>query len=151
VTEGNLELNTEQLAKSSRVFRVKAAPTPQSIAAAFPASATTIESSMQNDILAAQTPDQRNSGRIASDKRPGPVMHVIHAMPALQPERQPDAEPPQPRLGVLIAELQGVTPNLEMIARAQTFSLVDQRLTREWLRISRQIDELHAKILAQLH
>lgn len=148
VTEGNLELNTEQPAKSSRVFRIEAAPMPQSIAASFAASSTTTEASTHNDVLAAQTPEQPNSRRIASDKLPRPVMHFIHTMPDLQPERQPDADKPQPRLGALIAKLQGVTPDLEMIARAQTFSLVDRRLTREWLRLSRQIDELHAKILA---
>lgn len=153
VPEGNLESNTEQLSKSSRVFRVEAAPTPQSTAAAFAASATTTAAPSHNDVLATQTPDQPSSHRIASDKRPGPVMHVIHARPELQPERCLDAEtpPPPPRLDVLLAKLQGVTPDLEMIALAQTFTLVDHRLTREWLRLSRQIDELHAKILAQVH
>jgi hypothetical protein len=88
--------------------------------------------------------------RIASDKRPGPVTHFFQALPVPLREQPAAAETPQPRLSVLMAELQSVSPDLEMIAQAQAFSLVDKSVAREWLRLSRQLDELHAKILAQM-
>ena len=101
---------------------------------------------MYDGSLAAQTPANSNARRIATDKRPGPVLHVIHA----PPERTRTAEAPQPRLALLIGELERVTPVLEIIARAQAFSLVDERIEREWLRLSRKVDKLHAQIRAQV-
>jgi hypothetical protein len=140
---------TEPLAKEPRVFRVDAAPTPPTVELLASSPATT-EAAPHNAILAAHTPDQAVLPRIASDKRPGPVTHVFQALPGLLRELQAAAETPQLRLGVLMAQLQGVSPDLEMIAQAQAFSLVDESVAREWLRLSRQLDELHAKILAQM-
>lgn len=94
---------------------------------------------------AAQAPASPNGRRIAADKRPGPVLHVILA----PPEREREAEAPQPRLDLLLGELERVTPVLEFIARAQPFSLVDERLAREWLRLSRRVDKLHEQIRAR--
>ena len=72
-------------------------------------------------------------------------MHVVHARAAGSTAATPD-----PRPSLLIDSLQQVTPDLEMIARAQAFSLVDEGLRREWLRLSKQADELHAEILTQM-
>jgi hypothetical protein len=142
-------LATEQLTKAPRVFRVDAAPTPPSVDL-LAASPGTTEAAPHSAILAAQTPDQAVLHRIASDRRPGPVTHFFQTLPELPRNQQVEAETPRPRLGVLMAELQGLSPDLEMIAQAQAFSLVDESVAREWLRLSRQLDELHAKILAQM-
>jgi hypothetical protein len=53
-------------------------------------------------------------------------------------------------LDLLLGELERVTPVLEFIARAQTFSLVDERIAREWLRLSRKVDKLHEQIRARV-
>ena len=145
---GNGGSDFELTVKGARVFRVEAVPTPQPVEATCAGVPLPNETSKHQGNL----PDQvhANSRRIASDKRPRPVLHLIHALPELLPERQTEAEAPQPRLGLLIGELQRVTPALEMIARAQAFSLVDERMAREWQRLSRQLDELHAKILTQI-
>ena len=147
--EGQVELGTEQLTKEPRVFRVDAVPTPPSLEL-LAASPEMTEAAPHSAILAAQTPDQAVSHRIASDKRPGPVRHVIHALPELLGDQRGDAEARQPQLRMLMAELQAASPDLAIIAQAQAFSLVDERMAREWQRLSRQLDELHAKVLAQL-
>jgi hypothetical protein len=149
VPEGQLGLVHEQQTKEPRVFRVDAAPTLQPIDLLVASPATT-EAAPHSAILAAQAPDQAVLHRIASNKRPGPVTHVIHMLPEVLREQQAEAETQQARPGVLMAELQGVSPDLAMIAQAQAFSLVDEGVAREWLRLSRQLDELHAKILDQI-
>ena len=148
VPESQLESSTQQLTKSSRVFRVQAEPTPHSTAPSLAATTPTTEGPTHNDSLAAKGSGQTSSSRIGSDRRPGPGRQVFHAALESQPERQPEVQKPQPRPGVLIAALQGVAPDLEMIAQALEFSLVDERVARQWLRLSRQLDELHEKIRA---
>ena len=137
---------SELTAKGPRVFRVEAPPTPRSAEASFAALPPPTETSRHSGSLPAQTPANPNARRIATDKRPGPVLHVVH----VPPERKREAEAPQPRLDLLIGELERVTPVLEVIARAQAFSLVDERIARELLRLSRKLDALHAQIRAQM-
>lgn len=147
--EGQAVIASKQLTKEPRVFRLDAVLTPPSLEllAALPAMA---EAAPHSAILAAQTHDQAVSHRIASDKRPGPVRHVIHALPELLVDQRGDPEARQPQLRMLMAELQAVSPDLAIIAQAQAFSLVDERLAREWQRLSRQLDELHVKVVAQM-
>ncbi len=136
----------ELTAKSARVFRVEAAPTSQSVE---PGSATLppkTEGSTRSGSLPAQARAIPHPRRIGTDKRPGPVLHVVPA--PSEPRRE--AEVPQPRLALLTAELDRVTPVLETIARAQAFSLVDERFAREWMRLSRKVERLHAQIRAQV-
>jgi hypothetical protein len=136
----------EQRTKGSRVFRVESEPTSKSAEKAAEGLSAAAAALPHGANVAGPPPAPLNSHRIASNKRPGPVMHVICALP----DRPPEAEPQQPQLSQLILDLQRVTPVLELIARAQTFSLVDERLVREWRRLSRQADDIHTSILAQL-
>jgi hypothetical protein len=116
----------------------------------LPTSPAATEAAPHGAILAAQQLDQAVLHRIASDKRPGPVRHVIHALPELLPNLQREVETLEPRLGALMADLQRVSLNPKMTAGAQAFSLVDEKLGREWNSLSLRLDELHTKILAQM-
>jgi hypothetical protein len=143
------QLTHEQLTKEPRVFRVDAALTLPPVDSLVASPAAT-EAAPRSATLADQAADQAVLHRIASNKRPGPVTHVIHVLPEVPREQQAEAETQQARPGVLMAELQGVSPDLAMIAQAQAFSLVDEGVAREWMRLSRQLDELHATILDRM-
>ena len=136
----------EPTARCPRVFKVEAAPISPSVEAGLATLPPPTERSTHSDSLPAEAPAIRRPRRIATDKRPGPVLHVIQA----PPERKLEAEVPQPRLDFLTGKLDRVTPVLETIARAQAFSLFDERFAREWLRLSQKVDRLHAQIRAQV-
>ncbi len=136
----------ELTAKAARVFRVEAAASSQAVEAGLAALSPTTKGSTHGASLPAQAPAIPHPRRIANDKRPGPVLHVIHA----SPDRKRDVQAPQARLDFLTSELARVTPVLETIAQAQAFNLVDERFAREWLRLSRKVDKLHAQIRAQV-
>lgn len=131
--EGEDGPTTELAIKGSRVFRVEAE------------AAAPVVNTLDPALPPAPSPAHPTERRIASDKRPGPVSHVVHALP----ERQPEAATLQRRLGLLWGDLQGVMPDLGLIAHAQAFSLVDEHLTDEWLHLSEQVDALHAQIQNQ--
>ena len=78
--------------------------------------------------------------------RPGPVVHVIHALPM----RRREIEVAQPTLGALIVELVRVGPVLEEIERAQSLLFIDERFSKEWQRLSLRADELRRELQAQL-
>lgn len=136
----------ETAARGARVFRVEAAPTSRSARAGIAVEPSPTEASTHSSSLPVHAPASPNGRRIAADKRPGPVSHVILA----PSEREREAEAPQPRLDLLLGELERVTPVLEFIARAQAFSLVNERIAREWLRLSRKVDKLHEQIRARV-
>lgn len=137
---------SERMAKSARVFRVEPAPTAQSVEIGSAILPPKSEGSPLSDSLPALAPVISHRRRIGTDKRPGPVLHVIHA--PYEPKRAAEASPL--RLDWLAGELDRVTPVLQAIARAQAFSLADARFAREWNRLSRKVDRLHAQVRAQL-
>ena len=144
--EGDNGSTTQLTAKCSRVFRVEAPPPSRSLEASFAALPPPAEASTHNRSMPAQAAANPTARRIATDRRPGPVLHVIHA----PPERKREAGVPRSQFDLLTGELERVNPILEIISRAQAFCLLDKRVAREWLRLSRKVDELHAHIRAQM-
>jgi hypothetical protein len=136
----------EPTARGARVFRVEAAPISPSVEAGLATLPPPTEGSTHSDSLPAEAPAIRRPRRIATDKRPGPVSHVVHA----PPKRQRESEVLQRQLDLLTSGLDRVKPVLETIARAQAFSLVDERFVREWMRLSQKLDRLRAQIRAQV-
>ena len=137
----------EPTARGPRVFKVEAAPISPSVEAGLATLPPPTEGSTHSDSLPAHAPATPSERRIATDKRPGPVLHVVHA----PPKRQRESEVLQRQLELLTSGLDRVKPVLETIARAQAFSLVDERFAREWMRLSQKVDRLRAQIRAQVH
>lgn len=129
--------------KSARVFRVEAAPKAPSVEACSASSPPQAEESTLSAGSLVKAPAIPKPRRIGTDKRPGPVLHVVAPS---EPTRPVEVRPP--RLDWLAGELGRVTPVLEGIARAQAFTLVDERCAREWMRLSRKVDRLLAQIRA---
>lgn len=130
----------EQASQAPRVFRVDAsrvASQPQ-VSAILPAVRTS----------SAVTPIgvTKQSARRATDKRPGPVVHVINALPVHRRE----IEVAQPTQAALIVELARVGPVLEEIKRAQSLVFIDEHCSKEWQRLSGRADELRRELQAQL-
>lgn len=138
--------NVKATAKASRVFRVAAAQVPRTAETADLASRSPMETSACSGGAGAHTPALPSARRVATDKRPGPVLQVVHALP----ERRRETAAPQPRPALLIAETARLEPALKMLAPAQAFSLVDERVVREWRGLARKIDDLHAQIRARM-
>lgn len=128
------------------MFRVEAAPISPSVEAGLATLPPPTEGSTHSGTLPAHAPATPRERRIATDKRPGPVSHVVHA----PPKRQRESEVLQRQLDLLTSGLDRVKPVLETIARAQAFSLVDERFVREWMRLSQKLDRLRAQIRAQV-
>ncbi len=108
----------EPAAKSPRVFRVEAAHSAES-ALAGPA---------------LQPPVTKRRRRAAVGKAPGEVFHVVRAQPAV------------PALAFLVAELASVAPVLDLIRRAQSLWFIDDRLAKDWQRLSKRADVLLAQL-----
>lgn len=109
---------------------------------------------MSADGVAAQTGSAavsigmtKRSARRATDKRPGPVVHVIQPLPV---QRREIHKVPQPTLDALIMKLACVEPVLREIQHAQALVFIDARFSKEWQRCSRRADELHFKLKALL-
>jgi hypothetical protein len=118
--------------KGPRVFRVEAAASPIALADDHPRWPATTNG---HDGVA-HMPTSRPR-RTAADKRPGPVLHVVHALPA-RPEPAPQAQ----RLDELTVQLARLEPVLADIRRAQAFRLVDESCAREWQRLSGVADDI---------
>lgn len=131
----------EQARKAPRVFRLdasQAAPNLQMSAD---------QAAVQTSSAAVSIGMTRRSARKATDKRPGPVVHVIHALPVQRREIQKVA---QPTLEALIMKLACVEPVLQQIQHAQALVFIDERFSKEWQRCSRRADELHRELKALL-
>jgi hypothetical protein len=86
------------------------------------------------------------SRRVASDRRPGPVLHMVQAVsPGPEATGMTVAQ-----LKTVIAELALVEPVLELIRRAQAFRVIDDRFDREWLRLAQRADMIQGKLRARL-
>jgi hypothetical protein len=92
--------------------------------------------------------------RIAVDKRPGPVVHVLQDPGRLQPDAEAGsnglASSPGRPLDELVGELAGVDRIFEAIRRAQAFQMNDERFAGEWRRVSLAADELQRQIESQI-
>ncbi len=135
----------ETAVKRARVFRVGTAST-QPPDAAMPSVARTVSAPTPNVTSMAKAATASKSRDPGADKRPGPVLRVFQTR-----LDQPAEVPSNPqRSGSLIAALAPVAPVLELIARAQTFTVIDPTLEVEWLRLSLRLAALHAELQATL-
>lgn len=144
-SEAHVDPEAESAARCSRVFRVSATVVPQSGEAVIAASLPALNESTHGSGVVVEAPAPSNSHRIAMDRRPGPVLRVVRALP--QRERKTAAAELGP--GSLIEALERVTPVLELIERARAFDLADEGVAREWRRLARRIADLRAEIRAQ--
>jgi hypothetical protein len=105
-----------------RVFRIEAAPTGASVGST--AQASTSEPVEQVPSAAMPVPCSR---RVASDKRPGPVLHIVAAPGALSSDGgdTKTAGMSNDQVEALVAMLAQVEPILDDIRRAQAFRFVD--------------------------
>ena len=142
VAEGPLD------SRSPRVFRVEASmlrsPTepegmdpPQLALLAPPA----------DRISPVATPVKRRR-RIGVDKRPGPVLHLVHAVPAAQAARSDAADAPV--FDQLLAQLARVGELLQEIEQAQSFQFVSERFAPDWLQLSQTADAIREAIKDQM-
>ena len=136
----------EPTRKAPRVFTLEAAQAPRQPDALLGVQPLPLPlppaASIRSDSPAADA--KARSRRIAIDKRPGPVLHVLHSVP---PQTRP-AELAPPRLATLIDELARVGPVLESIAQAQSFRFMDDRFAKEWQQLSQRADDLLMKLNA---
>ena len=134
---GEVLPSVEPQGKAPRVFRLDAvhatAPTPAAPAAAAAAANSTPPAGI------------RRRRRVATDKLPGQVLHVIH-IPTRQPEPVPAVAAARP--GMLSAELARVAPVLQAIQRAQSFVFIDDSFEQQWERLSLQADVLLVQLRA---
>ena len=78
----------EPTARGARVFRVEAAPISPSVEAGLATLPPPTEGSTYSGTLPEHAPATPRERRIATDKRPGPVLHVVHAPPKRQRESE---------------------------------------------------------------
>lgn len=133
----------EPAAHRPRVFRVEAPRAVHSMQALGDSKHTLLAISAGDaDADAVVVPRSR---RAAADKRSGPVLHVVHALPA-----RPPLEPVAPSLRGLIAELANVEPTLDAIRCALSFEIVDRRTAVEYPRLSRVAEDIRSELEACL-
>ncbi len=133
----------EPATQGPRVFRVEAPQAGHSTQAMGDALHEPLAASAGDaDAVVAVVPRSR---RAAADKRPGPVLHVVHALPA-----RPLADAAAPSLRGLIAELASVGPTLDAIRCAQSFEIVDRRAEIEYQRLSRLAEDIRSELDAYL-
>jgi hypothetical protein len=145
-------LSSTATTKGPRVFRVDAGPAPVGLGADMPwphpaaiAATTAITRAKTDSHDGAVRPAKVQVRRAAADKRPGPVLHLVHKLPTRH-----DA-PPQPLpVNELVRQLARVEPVLADIRRAQAFRFLDQSLAAEWQRLSRVADGIR-QTLAKMH
>lgn len=118
--------------KPARVFRVAAAWAVSDPAGGF----EDVEPALQADPrAAADTPRSTHNTRkrrVVLEKRPGPVLSIVHALPALEAQAPvPDQVPmlPLDDVGAVIEMFASVDAILDDIKRARAFRFVDADLT----------------------
>jgi hypothetical protein len=121
--------------KSPRVFRVDAAPSPKP--PDLPA-LDLVPPALTGQAVAAGARPRRT----AAHKRPGPVLHVVHTLPA----RRPEVEAPATDLAALAAALDRVGLVLADIGRAQSFRVIDDHRSASWQQLSLQADAIRAEL-----
>ena len=106
--------------KPARVFRVVSAPAVPPLAAAAEQAAASEPGIAQ---VQADVPRRR---RTAAYKRPGPVLHIVHELPAPVPSPAAQAQQlPQHQLRTLVEMLARVDAVLGDIRRARSFQFDD--------------------------
>lgn len=116
--------------KGPRVFRVEGvrSPAPHDMPPADPAVTGVVQ----------------RSRRIATDRRPGPVLHQVHATPLPQRAAGPWAS----ALDLLRSRLADVGQLLRAVAHAQSLQFVDERFDLEWQQLSRKADGIRQDLQA---
>jgi hypothetical protein len=82
--------------------------------------------------LSADMPRSSRRTRIALEKRPGPVLSIVHALPAVEAEPPVQDQVPvlvQDGVGAVIEMFASVDAILDDIKRARSFRFVDADLT----------------------
>lgn len=121
--------------KGQRIFRLDTAPAADSVPA--PGAA---------DGSAGPPPHDRvpRSRRIAIDRRPGAVVHLVQRV---LPVQAPAAAAPPNRLAEALAPVGAL---LDAIVRAQAFQVDDGAIAEEWQRLSRRADALARELQKRL-
>lgn len=130
VTSDNANAAPADAGKGPRVFRVEGvrSPAPHDM----PPADTAVTGVVQR------------SRRIATDRRPGPVMHQVHATPLPQRAAGDSAT----ALDLLRSRLADVGQLLRAVAHAQSLQFVDERFDLEWQQLSRKADGIRQDLQA---
>jgi hypothetical protein len=143
--------------KSPRVFRVAGEPASQGRAAPSGDQAATAAAASTGQVPAqagtgkpaatgTQAASRARPRQAAANRRPGPVLHVVHAMARPSPPVQ-HRWPPSAGLAQALADVGLV---LDAVARAQAWVFVIEHRTREWHRLSQRLDALRRELKARL-
>ena len=119
----------ELVGKAPRVFRLQAAQAPAPAPA--PAGVSPLPAAA------------RRQRRVAADKRPGQVLHVVHIQ-----TRPAEVAAVAARSAALAVELARLAPVREAIQRAQSFCFIDERVEQKWQRLSAQAKLLLVQLQA---
>jgi hypothetical protein len=129
--------------KGPRVFRVDA---PVLVATAADASRQPSTWQADEAVPISSSPIWPTAPRLrrsSTHKRPGPVLHVVHALP-------PRQELPLLPLLALTAQLARVEPVLADIRFAQALRLMDNNQASEWQRLGRVADDIRQALQTML-
>jgi hypothetical protein len=88
----------------------------------------------------------RRLRRIAADKRPSPVVHIVHTSRPTEPQAG-ELDPRVYRLGTELAQLQ---PVLDDITRAQAMRFDADRHSAAWTALARHLDQMRLELHQQL-
>lgn len=128
--------------KGPRVFRVDTLGS----ASSMPTDAAATE--QQTPLAGAATPMRRRKlRRIAVDKRPSAVVHIVHT----PRPREPKPGELDPRLYRLGAELARLQPVLDDITRAQAMRFDADRHGADWSVLAKHLDQLRLELHQLLH
>jgi hypothetical protein len=135
-------------AKGSRVFRVKGAQTPRAQEAPAAVNALLHEDALRDRSPMPRTTSQKR--RMANHMRPGPVLHVVHALAVRsEPEPEPEPEQARPRLDLMAAELVQIGKVLDQAKRAESLQFIAPGFGREWDRLGRRVEQIQHDIHMQ--
>lgn len=136
--------------KGPRVFRVAVAQATRPVEAP-PVAEAWVEAWSAPALPADGGPPGKTADRtrrIATDRRPGPVLHVVHHLPARPPEQT--AEAAAPTVHTLVAGLAHVGQASDAIQGMQSFWIIDEQVSAEWRRLSQLADAIGTELAAQL-
>lgn len=134
---------TESGQRTPRVFRVGPPPATDT-GDAKPVSEPMLQGTPRSNVETASRSPPRPRRR-NGEKRPGPVLHVVHSQ--MEPSA---ARVVEPRLDELMAELTAVGPVLHTTHTAGSLLLVEKRFAADWQRLAQRVDALRKELRAML-
>jgi hypothetical protein len=133
----------ESQTKGPRVFRLTAAK-PSPLVGVQPNPSTSKQASVVDRDGDKLRPHSRPR-RQAAYKKPGPVLHVVHTLPA-----RPEPQDKVPHFDSLAAQVQHIGVLLETAKRASKFRIVETSSTQEWQRLAKIASDIRREIKTQL-